>query len=304
MKSRWKWGHRLRATRHCCTAVLLLAIGASACTSLPQEDRAPRRPPDVSAVPDAVPRYEPPSRYGNPASYEVFGKTYYVLDTAVGYKERGVASWYGEKFHGRRTSSGEPYDMYAMTAAHKSLPLPSYVRVTNLRNKRSAIVRVNDRGPFVHNRIIDLSYTAADRLGLLENGTGLVEVEALNIQQPGTAAAHDQPARRPVDPVVTAAPDPPLAPAPAVVTMADQPAPGQGELYVQIGAFADPLNADSLLNTLKSGGFEQARVMAVPHLERMVYRVRIGPLSGIPELDQLTADLAAAGIDNFHLAYE
>ncbi len=296
----------MRLTRHCHRAILALAISASACTSLPSEDRAPRRPPDVSGVPDAVPRDEPRSRYGNPPSYEVFGKTYHVMDTALGYKERGVASWYGEKFHGRRTSSGEPYDMYAMTAAHKSLPLPSYVQVTNLKNGRSVLVRVNDRGPFVHNRIIDLSYTAADRLGILENGTGLVEVEAITADSPLDAVAiqPDQPPQQPPAPAVTAEiklPEPPA--------LVDPPkpapqAPGEGQLYVQLGAFADPLNADSLLNTLESEGFEQVRVMAVPHAERMVYRVRIGPLAGIPELDQLAAELAAAGIANFHLAYE
>ena len=127
-------------------------------------------------MPDAVPRVEPRSTRGNPPFYDVLGKRYFVLATADGYSERGVASWYGPTFHGGSTSIGEPYDMYAMTAAHKTLPLPAYARVTNLRNGKSVVVRINDRGPFVANRIIDLSYTAAAKLDMLREGTTLVEV--------------------------------------------------------------------------------------------------------------------------------
>ena len=127
-----------------------------------------------------MPKVESKSKYGNPKSYVVFGKRYYVKDSAKGYVEQGIASWYGTKFHGRRTSSGETYDMYAMTAAHKTLPLPTYARVTNLENGRSVMVKVNDRGPFHQNRIIDLSYSAATRLGIVKTGTGRVEVEAID----------------------------------------------------------------------------------------------------------------------------
>jgi rare lipoprotein A len=146
----------------------------------------PQAPPPITpqAVPDAVPRLEPRSRYGNPPFYEVFGKRYYVLSSSVAYVERGVASWYGPGFHKVRTSTGELYDMYGMTAAHKTLPLPAYVRVTNLQNGRSIVVRVNDRGPFVGNRIIDLSYTAASRLDMLRNGTAIVEVRAIDPSAP------------------------------------------------------------------------------------------------------------------------
>lgn len=295
---------------------LLVSLGCaiSACSQLPRQDRAPKRPPDVSSVPDAVPREEPRSRYGNPQSYEVFGKTYRVMASANGYKERGVASWYGEKFHGRRTSSGETYDMYRMTAAHKSLPLPTYVRVTHLRNGRSVVVRVNDRGPFAHNRVIDLSYTAAVRLGIIENGTGLVEIEALSGQQqpeklalqPTPAPAPQQPAR---DTAITE-----TRPAAAQVRP-DVSGDNQGGesrnysstsefIYVQLGAFSDPLNAGDFAAELESRGFTAVNVMAAPQAERMVYRVRIGPLRGVPELDSLTADLDAAGIEQYHLAYE
>jgi rare lipoprotein A len=135
-------------------------------------------------VPDAIPRAEPRSVYGNPPFYDVFGKRYYVMASSVGYVERGVASWYGPGFHKERTSVGEPYDMYGMTAAHKTLPLPAYVRVTNLQNGRSCVVRVNDRGPFVGNRIIDLSYTAAAKLDMLRDGTAMVEVRSLQPLDP------------------------------------------------------------------------------------------------------------------------
>ncbi|MCW8450929.1 septal ring lytic transglycosylase RlpA family protein [Legionella quinlivanii] len=131
------------------------------------------------------PVYEPFSRYGNPGSYAVNGHNYEVMRSASGYKTKGIASWYGTKFHSRRTSSGDDYDMYAMTAAHKTLPLPTYVRVKNLENGREAVVKVNDRGPFHDDRVIDLSYAAASKLGLLPKGTAAVEIEALTVREPG-----------------------------------------------------------------------------------------------------------------------
>jgi rare lipoprotein A len=134
---------------------------------------------DLDAIPDARPVQEEKSRYGNRPEYEVFGVTYRVLESSVGYEEEGLASWYGEEFQGRPTSSREPYDMYLMTAAHRSLPLPTYVEVTNLENGRSAVVRVNDRGPFHPDRIIDLSYVAARKLGYVGAGTARVRVRAL-----------------------------------------------------------------------------------------------------------------------------
>jgi rare lipoprotein A len=163
-------------------------------------------PPAAASVPDAIPRLEPRARYGNPPFYDVFGKRYYVLSSSVGYWERGVASWYGPGFHKERTSTGEPYDMYGMTAAHKTLPLPVYVRVTNLQNGRSIVVRVNDRGPFVGNRIIDLSYTAAAKLDMLRNGTAMVEVRAIDPTAP------------PLPPVVTASTIPAVSTSPTVST--------------------------------------------------------------------------------------
>jgi rare lipoprotein A len=167
---------------------LALALLAG-CGVGPTRDGAPAQPIDLTRVADAVPRSEPPSRYGNPASYRVDGQRYRVLDSSKGYVERGIASWYGTKFHGRRTSNGETYDMYGMTAAHRSLPLPTYVRVTNLANGRTAVVRVNDRGPFHSDRIIDLSYAAAGKIGLLGTGTAQVEVRAIDPDAPATRVA-------------------------------------------------------------------------------------------------------------------
>ena len=149
---------RARAVLFCLAAPLVLLLAScSSTTSKGTADHAPAKPRDISGITDAVPRPEPYSRYGNPESYVVFGKRYYTRNDSKDYREQGIASWYGSKFHGRRTSSGEVYDLYKMTAAHKSLPLPTYARVTNLRNGRSIIVKINDRGPFHNNRIIDLS---------------------------------------------------------------------------------------------------------------------------------------------------
>lgn len=163
---------------------LLLALVLAGCESTPSPpagDSGPQRiPRGVLTQADPVPSDEPLSASGNSMSYVVFGKRYYRLKTARGFDEEGVASWYGRKFHGRLTASGEPYDMYTMTAAHKSLPLPTFARVTNLRNNRSIVVRINDRGPFVDDRLIDLSYAAAAKLDMLAAGTARVRVQTLS----------------------------------------------------------------------------------------------------------------------------
>nr|VFJ58219.1 MAG: rare lipoprotein A [Candidatus Kentron sp. FM]VFJ62986.1 MAG: rare lipoprotein A [Candidatus Kentron sp. FM]VFK19661.1 MAG: rare lipoprotein A [Candidatus Kentron sp. FM] len=165
-----------KAVFACCLMSLL-----AGCGFLSDQDGPPlfsRLDPDN--IPDAVPRSDPKSPYGNPPSYAVYGQRYYVMESSLGYVKRGIASWYGRKFHGRRTSSGETYDMFAMTAAHRSLPLPTYVRVINLENGRQAIVRVNDRGPFHPDRIIDLSYAAAVKLHIAQRGTARVEIRAID----------------------------------------------------------------------------------------------------------------------------
>jgi rare lipoprotein A len=172
-------------------AILLLLLAG--CSSN-QPYRTPPLPPlpppgDIETIPEPVPKAEPRSAKGNPPFYTVLGKRYFVMDKAEGYFERGVASWYGPGFHAAATSNGERYDMYAMTAAHPTLPIPSYVRVTHLRNKRSVVVRVNDRGPFHPGRIIDLSYAAAFKLGYIQAGSAQVEIEAILAGQDQQAAA-------------------------------------------------------------------------------------------------------------------
>ncbi len=163
---------------------VLSIIMVSGCTpvGLGSSSPSPASGDDINfdALPDAIPRQEFKSRSGNPERYVIDGVTYRVMETSEGYREEGIASWYGGYFHGRRTSSGDVYDMYQMTAAHTSLPLPTYVRVTHLENGRSVVLRVNDRGPFVEDRIIDVSYTAATKLGMAEQGTARVEVVALD----------------------------------------------------------------------------------------------------------------------------
>ena len=251
----------------------------------PPTTRVPAPPADAAQVPDAVPRPEPRSAFGNPAFYEVAGKRYLVLASAAGYVERGVASWYGPDFHGKRTASGEGYDMYAMTAAHKTLPVPCYARVTNLSNGRSVIVRINDRGPFVGNRIIDLSYTAAARLDMLRNGTAFVEVRTLGA---GDAAPL------------------PVAPLPGVGTAVADEAPAAapvGKLYIQVGAFADAGNAQRVLARLRGAGLDNAFIANGPRNDRLA-RVRLGPLASVAEFDALSARLAGLGFGEARLAQD
>jgi rare lipoprotein A len=166
-------------------ALVLAAALLTACSSAPKkggyykDDGPGANPPsNLATIADATPRAEPLNRFAN-RPYEVFGKRYVPLAAVQPYRERGIASWYGKRFHGQKTSSGETYDMYAMTAAHRILPIPSYARVTNLRTGASVVVRINDRGPFHSDRVIDLSYAAAYRLGLIGSGSGQVEVEAI-----------------------------------------------------------------------------------------------------------------------------
>ena len=166
-------------------AALLLVALVAACSSAPKkggyykDDGPGANPPaNLASIPDASPRVEPLHKFAN-RPYEVFGRKYVPLASVRPYHQRGIASWYGKRFHGQKTSSGELYDMYAMTAAHPILPIPSYARVTNLRSGASVVVRINDRGPFHSERIIDLSYAAAYRLGLIGSGSGEVEVEAI-----------------------------------------------------------------------------------------------------------------------------
>jgi len=271
--------HTGRCRYYTLLVLTLVLVGCSTSSSRynHKHDSAPDQDIDASRIPDAIPRHEPRSKYGNPDSYVVNGRRYHVMDEAYTYTERGIASWYGKKFHGHRTSSGEPYDMYAMTAAHKQLPLPTYVHVTNLENQRSVVVRVNDRGPFHPNRIIDLSYAAAKKLGISANGTGMVEVRAI---QPGT--------KQPT-PIKSASPS--------------QPQQAEFQLYLQVGAFVSRHNAEQLQQKLRNR-FTQLNVHSGYSAENNIYRVRIGPLASVAEADRLAETLSQQGFAAPHIVVD
>ena len=219
-------------------------------------------PPEVLNTPDAVPRYEPPSRSGNSPSYSVFGQTYEVRKSAKNFTERGLASWYGRKFHGHKTASGERYDMFAMSAAHKTLPLPTYIRVRRVDNGKSVVVKVNDRGPFHGKRILDLSYAAAARLGMIGQGSAMVEIEAIHVD-------------RNADVRIAVAPPP--APNPPI-TASMTAAPRRG--WLQIGAYADPINALALREDLNQAGIGPVEVWSGGGSDTgTLHRVLAGPFA-------------------------
>lgn len=243
------------------TALLVLLAGCAGPGGVFEEqDSAPLEvPPGLAELPDPEPRWEPRSRSGNRSPYEVFGETYHLLPTASGYEAEGLASWYGSKFHGRATASGEPYDMFELTAAHRSLPLPTYVRVTNLDNQRTTIVKVNDRGPFHPDRLIDLSYGAAVKLGFAMRGTAPVRVEVIEPERP------------------------PLLPE------TDEGSP----LWVQAGAFGSTEAAEALQQRLRSmlqEQFNDLEVRLQPGKDALV-RVRVGPVKDLQAAGYLQAFL-------------
>ena len=219
------------------------------------------------------------SKQGNPSSYVVYGKRYYVLDSAKGFKQRGIASWYGPKFHGRKTSNGETYNMYAMTAAHKTLPLPVYVHVKNLENGRSAVVRVNDRGPFIEGRIIDLSYAAAKKLGVDGPGTAKVEISAL-------AAGESTPSE-----TVRAIP---------LNHQQAQDVP----LFVQMGSFSNQTNALNLVQDLLAVDEASAQISRLQTENGLFYRVRVGPLYDIEEANAILRRLKNKGFQTARIVVQ
>jgi len=233
---------------------------------------------DFSRIPEPVPVAEPRSRYGNKSPYSVNGQTYRVLPSAAGYSERGIASYYGSKFNGYKTSDFETYDMYKFSAASKVLPLPSFARVTNLENGKSVIVRVNDRGPFMPNRVIDLSLAAAVRIGIWPKGTGLVEVQGIDPVHPNAE--------------------------PAPVTAVTPRTGRQPLLYVQVGAFADAANAERLAARLRGLKLGPVRVIAGDVNGRMLQRVQIGPLPDVDTVDRTTARLDALGLPHASVAIQ
>jgi rare lipoprotein A len=240
-------------------------------------------PPDLSKIPEPVPKNEPKSQYGNKSPYSVLGETYKILPSCTGYVERGLASWYGNKFHGYMTSNFEKYDMYAFTAANKTVPLPCYVRVTNLENGRSAIVRVNDRGPFAPNRVVDLSYVAAVKLGVWPKGTAMVEVRGIDPDHPDRKLGE-----LPRETIVSG--PPPKTPKPA--------------LYLQVGAFADATNAERAANQVRAAKLGSVQVVESSVNGRALRRVRLGPLRDADEADRLTPKLKSLGLGEPRVAVE
>ncbi|WP_205849189.1 septal ring lytic transglycosylase RlpA family protein [Natronospirillum operosum] len=222
------------------------------------QDRGPARPLNEADIQDIAVIHEPPSRGGN-SDYTLFGQRYQIMDTAVGYQQEGYASWYGEKFHGHTTSNGEIYDMYKLSAAHTTLPLPTFVQVTNLENGRQVVVRVNDRGPFHEDRIIDLSYAAAVRLGFAEQGVARVRVEALTPEQPLRSA-----------PLASAEP---IQAAPN--TGSSEGARSSGSYWLQFGAYREQAAAERFRSHLESELDESVVIESGSDL----HRVRIGPLT-------------------------
>lgn len=305
---------------------MLLALAAvllTACGHTPgRSDSAPARKLNPADIQDAVPKREPITKAGNKSPYTVLGQTYVLLPSAKGYRATGMASWYGTKFHGQSTSNGDEYDLYGMTAAHKTLPIPTYVLVTNLENNRQAVVRVNDRGPFVGSRLIDLSYAAAVKLGYADKGTAFVEVAAIDVD--------NWPPRKPelVPPPV----NPPLAPPPVPGKAASTPTPapqsettraeaartettkteatrtevknidapdalpvaGSG-FYVQAGAFSHKPSADNLRSRLVSE-LQQPVEVKPSQSTPVLYRVRVGPL------DRATAEQVREHILSRHIS--
>ncbi len=255
-----------------CFLALVLFSGCSSHSTHTKDSAPTDIPANISAIPDAVPRYEPYSKSANPKSYEVLGKRYHVLRSGKNYQKQGIASWYGKKFHGRKTANGETYDMFAMTAAHKTLPLPSYVRVTNLKNKRSVILRVNDRGPFHSGRIIDLSYTAAVKLGIQKNGTGFVEVST-------------------------------VAPGQILSKATDKSKP-EKIIYLQAGAFSNEANAIELKNKILALNNFNYRIQMTNHQSQTIYRLLLGPIISVTQADKMSLKLANLGITNPHFITE
>lgn len=240
---------------------LLLAavfvLNTAACT-FNNSDGPPWYPVDVSHVKEPTPKVEPKSKYGNPNSYVVFGKRYHTLDNNQNFVQTGIASWYGTKFHGRRTSSGEEYDMYALTGAHKTLPLPTYARVTNLDNNKSIIIKINDRGPFHDNRIVDLSYAAASKLGVLAKGTANVKLTAIDPKK----LQHTK-----------------------------------NLIQLQIGAFSEKKRAEKLINTVTQVLEHPVSMSKVSSKNKNVFKVNIGPFPE-NKVDYVKSKLATLNILN------
>lgn len=265
---------------------LVTLLGLTACSTMPgnntqpvpvvttisSRDGAPAFPVDVTHLKNAKPKYEAKCAYGNPSSYTALGKRYYVMESAKGYSKTGVASWYGTKFHGKTTSSREPYNMLAMTAASPTLPIPTYVKVTNLENGKNVIVRVNDRGPFANDRIMDLSYAAAKKLGYAEKGTAHVKVEAITFDGPSSKSV--------------------------MLASNNTHQATKGKFYLQVGSYQQKVKAQQIKTRVAQLTHQSARIQTVTLNDKTLYRVQVGPLLNNQQKSSLVDQLQQQGFAN------
>ncbi|HVV69794.1 MAG TPA: septal ring lytic transglycosylase RlpA family protein [Gammaproteobacteria bacterium] len=273
----------------------LFMLQLSACSTVNGQNAAPPGSFNANAVPDAVPRAEALSHYGNPTSYKVGGRRYYVMRSAEGYDKTGYASWYGTKFHGQRTSSREPYNMFSMTAASPILPIPTYVRVTNLANGRSAIVKVNDRGPFHSNRIIDLSYAAAAKLGYANRGTALVRVTSITMPDmmgKNYASNNVSPQQATFDSINNR-----KTKATATNINNRMLAQNQKSMYLQVGAYKDRGKAVTVSKRIAALTQREVSIRQSYRNHERVYRVHIGPLADAGESSKVSQLLQKNGYE-------
>ena len=269
-------------------ACLMVVVGCSSIAPPPTEnpnagrytitqDRAPVESIELSSIPEVIPGPVVRTIAGNRSPYTVLGKTYFVLPSEEGYSERGIASWYGEKFHGHKTSNGEVFDMYHVSAAHKSLPIPSFLKVTNLDNNRSIVVRVNDRGPFHGNRLIDLSYAAALKLGYAETGTARVQLESIVAEN------------FPIDSIKRNG---------LSLQAVSSNSTSTTNQYLQVAAFSSRINAQELSKKLQAILERPVLINSVINpAGTILYRVRIGPINDPIELEKIAGQLVAAKFD-------
>jgi len=276
--------------------LLLSACGSNPSSRYQQRhDSAPSYQQDVGKIADAVPRVEPRSKGGNKNPYRVFGKQYWVMPSSFGYSATGTASWYGSKFHGHQTSNGEIYNMFSMTAAHKSLPIPTYVKVTNLSNGRHVIVRVNDRGPFHGDRLIDLSYAAATKLRYAKLGTARVRIEAIDPVAWQRQRAVSQPTQLSPGPVANpsynvvpaAVVEGHIAAASATQELSPTALKTGDKIFVQVGAFASFDSAQGLKQRLQSLTDEYVMVYLDQQREPNLHKVHIGPVRDLTIAQQV-----------------
>ncbi len=286
---------------------LLLCCLLAACSSLPHVIAG--KHVFSKTHEKVIPKYEPRTKAGNKSPYTVFGKTYTVLPSAIDYKKQGIASWYGKKFHGRNTSNGERFDMYSISAAHKTLPIPSYVKVTNLVNKQSLVLRINDRGPFHGDRIIDLSYAAAVELGFAEQGTTEVLIEAIEIGKDGSRlTANAEPAKPttiPSDSLLAVDTTPTVMPSKATLNIESpktkailKPSIGR---YLQLGAYQDSQTANTLAENMRKN---LAMNITLLSPAKGMHRVAAGPISDDEELERIKALLLFEGYSETFIVYE